>query len=302
MTQDGRPSTLHSGGFGHVPIALQRDPRASSEHIDVYAAISGAVGYRSGAGEVRRRRIIERSKRKRQIVTRAVADLESWGYLEASSRPGRPILYRLLPTGPVDLGQERRADALASDPHRTGRIGGRSKGRSPEGPALKGTGSVRKGGSRWGPTPQSERDRVNSGAAGSGSTDGGIVPHRALWEAIARALGYDLAQIPATVKTRLTRATNEIGGAGGVPAEVPYRVARFKERFQRMPGTPLDLRDQWPRLDCEKARRARALRSEIVADGWDGAGDIDETVVRTIDANPDGDSHAAREHREGGQT
>lgn len=287
MTRDGRPGTLHPGGFGHVPIALQRDPRAKPEHIGVYAAISGALDFSRGEGEVRRRRIVERSKRGRGTVLRAVADLVSWGYVETHERPGRPTLFRVMPTGPVDLVAERRADAVAADPTKTGRLGGKSKGRPSEGTPLPGAGSMRKGRPGSEPTPQKLRTTpVSRRDAISPFDPGGVPAERSMLAAVAHALGHDPDRITRNHRSGWTGVVRDLLALGVVPAEVPFRVEAFEQIHGRACRTPTDLSKFWGTLRSATADRARALRETLVADGWDD--DVDATVLEAITTNSDG--------------
>jgi hypothetical protein len=277
VSRDGRPSTLHPGGFGHVPVALMRDPRAEDEHVDVYAAISSALRFKDGEGEVRMRRIAERAHRRPHTVRRAEADLKSWGYLDVIERDGCPKFYRLLPTAPqrAEAERERRKDAEALDPVATGRIGGKAKAPVRQGPPLKGPGSKGKAPAVRDRTPQ----RSTSESASGG--------YEALWAAFAKALGHaDFTQITSKTKEHISKAVQAIAAVGAVPAEVPFRVARYQELTNRRLPKPLEVRDAWGSIDCDRARLAREVRERFLRT-YRNEESADVIAVYTMEANPD---------------
>lgn len=85
----------------------------------------------------------------------------------------------------------------------------------------------------------------------------------AIREALATAFGYIPGQITRTPKGWLTRAAKDILAVDGVPCEVRFRVEAFEGRIGRKPLRPIDVANEWPRLDCDRARRARELRDSF---------------------------------------
>ena len=121
------PASLHPSGYGVVPVALMRHSGADVHHRAVYAATASAIDFDTGAGEVRLRRIAERSGMAEAAARRKLADLETWGFLRIIRVSGRANRYWLLPTPCVTehLQTEAAADR-ASTPEDSGRRGGTS--------------------------------------------------------------------------------------------------------------------------------------------------------------------------------
>jgi hypothetical protein len=109
--------------------------------------------------------------------------------------------------------------------------------------------------------------------------------------------GYT-GQLTRNPKGWLTRAANDIAGAGGVPVEVPARYAQFKELHGRPPARPIDLANAWPALDCERARCARDLRERLAQEYGDD--DADLMALDIMRAHPDETDPAELFDRGGG--
>lgn len=130
-----------------------------------------------------------------------------------------------------------------------------------------------------------------------------LTHHRieAIREALMQAFGMSPGEVTRVPKGWLTRAAKDIVAVGGVPCEVRFRYEAFKERIGRKPAKPVDIANEWARLDCERAARARALRAGLMADGWDDD-DVDGAVVQMItDGQVWRDDGIVSRQAEGGQ-
>lgn len=83
------------GHFAPVPLVLRDDPRVTAAHALTYGAVLSCLADRGGAGELRLRRIVDRSWRKTSAVRQHLDDLEAWGYLQRKRTPGRASYFRL---------------------------------------------------------------------------------------------------------------------------------------------------------------------------------------------------------------
>lgn len=119
-------SELHPGGFGHVPIALMKDPRHRAIHSAVYGAVASIIDFKAVEGLARILRIAERAGCSEKPARLALNDLVAWGYIYRERTNGGNYHYTLLPTDDVDVLDDDVEDATLSDPRLTGREGGRA--------------------------------------------------------------------------------------------------------------------------------------------------------------------------------
>lgn len=108
----------------------------------------------------------------------------------------------------------------------------------------------------------------------------------ALREALMGAFAMNPAQVTRTPKGWLTKAAKDIEAVGGVPCEVRFRFEAFEQRIGRKPAKPIDLANEWPRIDSDRARRARELR-ESTCRTYGDSEDIDGVVLSVINVHPD---------------
>ena len=101
-SRDGRPSKLHPGGYGAIPIKLQLDELTTPTDLLVYGAISSSVNYRSGSGPVRFSRIQDRSRRRPKAIRESIRRLADRRYIKFERQPGQPYVFTLLSTAPEE--------------------------------------------------------------------------------------------------------------------------------------------------------------------------------------------------------